>query len=165
MAHAYSKLYNIPSTGLRFFTVYGPWGRPDMAPMLFSKAILAGTPIKVFNGGELSRDFTYIDDIIESVVRLIDKAPEGPVPATRYNVGCGSPMPLMDFIRTLEKALGHEARMEMLPMQKGDVYQTWADTSRLQEKTGFRPRTTLSEGIARFAEWYRSDDNPLRDDA
>jgi UDP-glucuronate 4-epimerase len=165
MAHVYAHLYRIPCTGLRFFTVYGPWGRPDMAPMLFSKAILAGTPIKVFNGGELSRDFTYIDDIIESVVRLIDKAPEGPVPATRYNVGCGSPMPLMDFIRTLEKALGHEAKMEMLPMQKGDVYQTWADTSRLQEKTGFRPRTTLSEGIARFAEWYRSDDNPLRDDA
>lgn len=164
MAHVYAHLYRVPSTGLRFFTVYGPWGRPDMAPMLFSRAILAGRPIKVFNGGELSRDFTYIDDIVESVVRLIDKAPEGPVPTTKYNVGCGSPMALMDFIRTLEQALGRKAELNMLPMQKGDVYQTWADTSRLQETTGFRPGTTLAQGIARFAEWYRSDENPLRDE-
>lgn len=165
MAHVYAHLYHVPVTGLRFFTVYGPWGRPDMAPVLFSKAILAGRPIKVFNGGNLSRDFTYIDDIIESVVRLVDKAPEGKVPTALYNVGCGQPMQLMDFIHTLENALGRKAELDMLPMQKGDVYQTWADTSRLQEKTGFRPSTSLAEGIGRFAEWYRSDANPIRDDA
>jgi UDP-glucuronate 4-epimerase len=165
MAHVYAHLYRVPATGLRFFTVYGPWGRPDMAPVLFSKAILAGRPIKVFNGGNLSRDFTYIDDIIESVVRLVDKAPEGKVPTALYNVGCGQPMQLMDFIHTLEDALGRKAELDMLPMQKGDVYQTWADTTHLQETTGFRPATPLAEGIARFAEWYRSDANPIRDEA
>ncbi|WP_346666061.1 NAD-dependent epimerase [uncultured Mailhella sp.] len=164
MAHVYAHLYRIPSTGLRFFTVYGPWGRPDMAPVLFAKAILAGEPIKVFNNGNLSRDFTYIDDIIESVVRLIDHAPEGPVPTDIYNVGCGHPMALMDFISILEESLGRKAEKIMMPMQKGDVYQTWADTSKLQKLTGFAPATPLAEGIRRFAEWYLSDDNPIRED-
>lgn len=158
MANVYSKLYGIPTTGLRFFTVYGPWGRPDMAPMLFSKAILADEPIKVFNNGNLSRDFTYIDDIIEGVVRVADRAPqtsdEHPVPAEVYNIGCGSPMQLMDFIAELERALGHEAIKKMMPMQKGDVYTTYADTSKLERDFGYRPHVALSEGIGRFAEWY-----------
>ncbi len=164
IAHVYAHLYRIPSTGLRFFTVYGPWGRPDMAPVLFARAILAGKPIKVFNSGNLSRDFTYIDDIIESVVRLIDHAPEGPVPTDIYNVGCGHPMALMDFISILEDSLGRKAEKIMMPMQKGDVYQTWADTSKLQKLTGFAPSTPLAEGIRRFAEWYLSDENPIRED-
>lgn len=164
IAHVYAHLYRIPSTGLRFFTVYGPWGRPDMAPVLFARAILAGKPIKVFNSGNLSRDFTYIDDIIESVVRLIDHAPEGPVPTDIYNVGCGHPMALMDFISILEDSLGRKAEKIMMPMQKGDVYQTWADTSKLQKITGFAPSTPLAEGIRRFAEWYLSDENPIRED-
>ena len=164
IAHVYAHLYRIPSTGLRFFTVYGPWGRPDMAPVLFARAILAGKPIKVFNSGNLSRDFTYIDDIIESVVRLIDHAPEGPVPTDIYNVGCGHPMALMDIISILEDSLGRKAEKIMMPMQKGDVYQTWADTSKLQKLTGFAPSTPLAEGIRRFAEWYLSDENPIRED-
>ncbi|MBS6458725.1 MAG: NAD-dependent epimerase [Alistipes sp.] len=160
MANVYSKLYGIPTTGLRFFTVYGPWGRPDMAPILFTKAIVAGEPIKVFNNGNLSRDFTYIDDIIEGVVRVIDKAPaatdEHPVPAEVYNIGCGHPMQLMDFIRTLEKSLGRKAEMNMMPMQKGDVYTTYADTTKLERDFGYKPHVTLEEGIARFVEWYES---------
>lgn len=164
IAHVYAHLYRIPSTGLRFFTVYGPWGRPDMAPVLFAKAILAGKPIKVFNNGQLSRDFTYVDDIIESVVRLIDHAPEGAAPTDIYNVGCGHPMALMDFIHILEDALGKKADMQMLPMQKGDVYQTWADTTKLQSVVDFRPSTPLAEGIRRFAEWYLSPLNPIRED-
>lgn len=160
MANVYSKLYGIPTTGLRFFTVYGPWGRPDMAPILFTKAIVAGEPIKVFNNGNLSRDFTYIDDIIEGVVRVIDKAPaatdEHPVPAEVYNIGCGHPMQLMDFIRTLEKSLGKKAKMNMMPMQKGDVYTTYADTTKLERDFGYKPHVTLEEGIARFVEWYES---------
>lgn len=160
MANVYSKLYGIPTTGLRFFTVYGPWGRPDMAPILFTKAIVAGEPIKVFNNGNLSRDFTYIDDIIEGVVRVIDKAPaatdEHPVPAEVYNIGCGHPMQLMDFIRTLEKSLGKKAEMNMMPMQKGDVYTTYADTTKLERDFGYKPHVTLEEGIFRFVEWYES---------
>lgn len=160
MANVYSKLYGIPTTGLRFFTVYGPWGRPDMAPVLFTKAIVAGEPIKVFNNGNLSRDFTYIDDIIEGVVRVIDKAPaatdEHPVPAEVYNIGCGHPMQLMDFIRTLEKSLGKKAEMNMMPMQKGDVYTTYADTTKLERDFGYKPHVTLEEGISRFVEWYES---------
>lgn len=160
MANVYSKLYGIPTTGLRFFTVYGPWGRPDMAPILFTKAIVAGEPIKVFNNGNLSRDFTYIDDIIEGVVRVIDKAPattdEHPVPAEVYNIGCGHPMQLMDFIRTLEKSLGKKAEMNMMPMQKGDVYTTYADTTKLERDFGYKPHVTLEDGISRFVEWYES---------
>lgn len=155
MAHVYAELYKVPSTGLRFFTVYGPWGRPDMAPMLFTKAILAGAPIKVFNNGDLSRDFTYIDDIIEGVVRIFAKTPEGEVPTDIYNIGCGHPMPLMEFIRTLEDVLGRKAQMTMLPMQKGDVYTTYADTTKLQQAVGYHPGTTLKEGISRFIEWYK----------
>ncbi len=155
MAHVYAKLYGIPVTGLRFFTVYGPWGRPDMAPMLFSDAITAGRPIKVFNNGDLSRDFTYIEDIVEGVVRVIDHAPEGDVPAEVYNIGCGHPMQLMDFIRTLEEALETKAVMEMLPMQPGDVYTTYADTRKLADRMGYRARVELPEGVGHFARWYK----------
>ncbi len=160
MANVYSKLYGIQATGLRFFTVYGPWGRPDMAPMLFTQAIIAGEPIKVFNNGNLSRDFTYIDDIIEGVVRVIDKAPEADgengVASQVYNIGCGHPMQLMDFIRTLEEALGRKAQMKMMPMQKGDVFTTYADTSKLEREMGYKPRMSLGEGIAEFVKWYKS---------
>lgn len=158
MAHVYSKLYEIPITGLRFFTVYGPWGRPDMAPMLFTKAILAGEPIKVFNYGNLSRDFTYIDDIIEGLIRVVDKVPKvdvnQPVPVRIYNIGCGHPMQLMDFIRILEDTLGKKARMEMLPMQKGDVHTTFADTTNLEKEFGYKPIVSLQDGIQRFVKWY-----------
>ncbi len=159
MASCYSRLYGIAATGLRFFTVYGPWGRPDMSPMLFAKAISAGQPIKVFNNGDMMRDFTYIDDIVEGVVRVIDHAPAG---HEVYNIGCSSPVKLMDFIREIETALGREAEKIMLPMQPGDVYQTYADTSKLERDFGYRPGVTLHEGIAKFIDWYKSDKNPLR---
>lgn len=153
-AHVYSKLYGIPTTGLRFFTVYGPWGRPDMAPMLFANAIIAGKPIKVFNNGNLSRDFTYIDDIIDGVIKVICRSPEKEIPAEVYNIGCGRPMQLMEFIGIMEKALGKEAIKEMMPMQPGDVYRTYADTSELAAATGFTPSTTLEEGIDRTISWF-----------
>lgn len=157
MANVYSHLFGFSTTGLRFFTVYGPWGRPDMAPMLFSKAIVEGKPIKVFNYGKLSRDFTYIDDIIEGVVRVIDKAVDPQkVVARVYNIGAGHPVPLMDFIRTLEAALGAKAELQMLPMQQGDVYVTYADTSKLSQDFGYQPQITLQEGIAEFVAWYKS---------
>lgn len=156
MAHVYSKLYNLPTTGLRFFTVYGPWGRPDMAPMLFTHAILTGEPIKVFNNGNLSRDFTYIDDIIEGVIRVIDNIPIVSVPAEIYNIGCGHPVQLMDFIHTLENTLGKKAQMIMLPMQKGDVYTTYADTSKLEQAIGYKAKTELKQGIEIFVAWYKS---------
>lgn len=152
MANVYSHLYGIPATGLRFFTVYGPWGRPDMAPMLFTKAILAGRPIKVFNNGNLSRDFTYIDDIVNGTVGVIDNPREG---SRVYNIGCGHPTQLMEFIQTIETCLGKKAQMEMMPMQPGDVYQTYADTSRLAAEIGYRPSTLLADGIAKFVEWYK----------
>lgn len=155
MANVYHKLYGIKSTGLRFFTVYGPWGRPDMAPMLFAKAILAGEPIKVFNNGNLSRDFTYIDDIIDGVTQVIDKTEERTSAAEIYNIGCGHPVPLMDFIHTLEDALGRKAQMQMLPMQKGDVYTTYADTTKLATYCGYDARFSLKEGIGLFMDWYR----------
>lgn len=162
MVHTYSALYGIPATGLRFFTVYGPWGRPDMAPMLFADAISEGRPIKVFNGGDLSRDFTYIDDIIEGVMRVVaGEPPTDEVPCKIYNIGCSKPVRLMDFISTMERALGREAEKIMLPMQAGDVYQTYADTTRLERDYGYHPCTTLEEGIDRFVEWYRTE-NPLR---
>ena len=163
MAGVYARLFGIPCSGLRFFTVYGPWGRPDMAPMLFARAIMAGEPIKVFNNGDMERDFTYVDDIVRSVTRLVDKAPCGEVPAAIYNVGCGRPMRLTDFIAALEKALGRKARRRMMPMQSGDVVRTWADTARLRERTGYAPHTPLEEGISRFAAWFLSDGNPLRE--
>ena len=156
MAHVYSKLYNLPTTGLRFFTVYGPWGRPDMAPMLFTHAILAGEPIKVFNNGNLSRDFTYIDDIIEGVIRVVDNIPIASVPAEIYNIGCGHPVQLMDFIHTLENTLGKKAQMIMLPMQKGDVYTTYADTSKLEQAIDYKAKTELKQGIEIFVAWYKS---------
>ncbi len=167
MAHAYAKLYGIPCTGLRFFTVYGPWGRPDMAPMLFASAIFRGEPIKVFNGGDMIRDFTYIDDIVEGTVRTLDH-----VPATDrcpngvlyriYNIGCSNPVRLMDFISEIEQAAGRPAEKVFLPMQAGDVYQTYADTSRLEREVGYKPHVRLHEGIAAFIDWYKSDKNPLK---
>ena len=167
MAHAYSKLYGLPTTGLRFFTVYGPWGRPDMAPMLFAKAISAGEPIKVFNHGDLSRDFTYIDDIVNGTMQVIDRPPEAEtcansVPWRVYNIGCSQPVKLMDFISEIEQALGVEAQKEFLPMQPGDVYQTYADTTHLEQDMDYKPCVTLHEGIGKFIEWYTSDKNPLR---
>jgi UDP-glucuronate 4-epimerase len=162
MAHTYASLYSIPTTGLRFFTVYGPWGRPDMAPMLFADAISEGRPIRVFNGGDLARDFTYIDDITEGVVRVVAGVPPtGEVPCKVYNIGCSTPVRLMDFISTMERAFGREAEKVMLPMQAGDVYQTYADTSLLERDYGYRPTTTLEEGLRRFVEWYGTE-NPLR---
>ena len=162
MAHTYASLYSIPMTGLRFFTVYGPWGRPDMAPMLFADAISEGRPIRVFNGGDLARDFTYIDDITEGVVRVVAGVPPtGEVPCKVYNIGCSTPVRLMDFISTMERAFGRETEKVMLPMQAGDVYQTYADTSLLERDYGYRPTTTLEEGLRRFVEWYGTE-NPLR---
>ena len=155
MAFTYSNLYGINTTGLRFFTVYGPWGRPDMAPMLFTNAIIKGEAIKVFNNGNLSRDFTYIDDIIEGVVRVTEKESTESSQAKVYNIGCGHPMQLMDFIHTLENAIGKTAKMKYLPMQQGDVYQTFADTHKLEKDFGYKPTTELKEGIRKFVEWYK----------
>lgn len=161
MARAYRDLYGIPAVGLRFFTVYGPWGRPDMAPMLFAKAIMEGTPIKVFNEGNLSRDFTYIDDIVEGVVRVMEDG-HSELLHDLYNIGYGSPVALMDFINTLENALGREAAKEFLPMQKGDVLTTFADTTLLKNDYDYTPYTSLREGIKQFADWYLSPENPLK---
>ncbi|MEI6110660.1 MAG: NAD-dependent epimerase [Cyanobium sp. ELA712] len=169
MAHTYSHLYGLPATGLRFFTVYGPWGRPDMAPMLFARAILAGEPIKVFNQGRMQRDFTYIDDIAEGVIRCLDKPatadphfdPLHPDPATAavphrlFNIGNSQPIPLLRFIEVLEQALGREAIRDLQPMQPGDVPATAADTSALEAWVGFRPTTPIETGVERFAAWYR----------
>jgi UDP-glucuronate 4-epimerase len=158
VAHAYSHLYRIPATGLRFFTVYGPWGRPDMAPMLFARAILAGTPIGVFNGGKLRRDFTYIDDIVEGVVRVLDRPPAADgdgAPYAIYNIGNHESVPLDTFIATLEGLLGRPALRENLPMQPGDVPETLAAIDRLSAHAGFAPSTPLSTGLARFVAWYR----------
>jgi UDP-glucuronate 4-epimerase len=157
MAHSYSHLYNIPTTGLRFFTVYGPWGRPDMAPMLFTDAILSGRPIKVFNHGNMRRDFTYIDDIVEGVLRVLDRAATphaSTAPYRIFNIGNNQPVQLMDFIGCIEKSLGKTAEKQMLPMQDGDVPVTFADTQALQDWVGFAPSTPLEVGIQRFAEWY-----------
>ena len=170
MAHCYSHLYGLPTTGLRFFTVYGPWGRPDMSPSLFADAIFHKKPIKVFNNGDMLRDFTYIDDIVEGVVRVIDTPPSGnpawnpmrpdpsssPAPYKIYNVGNSQPVKLMDFIRVIEEAAGMTAEKIYMPMQSGDVYQTNADTSALYHDFGFRPATPLPEGIAKTVEWYRT---------
>lgn len=167
MAHSYAKLYGIPMTGLRFFTVYGPWGRPDMAPMLFANAISRGEPIKIFNNGDLVRDFTYVDDIVEGTVRTLDRPSVASecangVPYRIFNIGCSQPVKLMDFICELESALGKEAQKVYLPMQQGDVYQTNADTSKLEEQVEYKPCMGLREGIGEFVKWYLSDRNPLR---
>lgn len=159
MASVYSKLYDIPATGLRFFTVYGPWGRPDMAPMIFADAISCGTPIKMFNGGDMQRDFTYIDDIVEGVVRVIATPPtkgEGDRPHAIYNIGCSAPVMLGEFIAELEEALGRTTEHITMPMQAGDVVCTYADTTLLKERFGFSPKTTLKEGVERFIEWYKN---------
>lgn len=160
MAHTYSHLYGIPTTGLRFFTVYGPWGRPDMSPFLFADAILNNKAIKVFNHGDMMRDFTYIDDIVEGVVRVSDKpaTPEGAssVPYRIFNIGNSQPEKLMDFIGIMEDAFGKVAEKEFLPMQAGDVKATYADTSALEAWVGFKPHTPLKEGVAKFAAWYKT---------
>ncbi len=169
MAHTYSHLYRIPTTGLRFFTVYGPWGRPDMALFLFSKAILAGEPIDVFNHGKMKRDFTYIDDIVEGVIRVADTTPAGDpcwnsdqpdsassrAPYKLYNIGNNNPVELMHLIAILERALGKTAEKRFLPLQPGDVPATYADVDALAEAVGFRPATPIEEGIGRFVEWYK----------
>lgn len=169
MAHCYSNLYDLPTTGLRFFTVYGPWGRPDMALFKFARGILAGEQIDVYNNGNMIRDFTYIDDIVEGVVRVIDRAPTGdenwsgeaPNPATSaskyrvYNIGNSSPQNLMRYIEVLEENLGIKANYNFMPMQPGDVPATQADTTRLKDDTGYKPDTTIDTGVARFVEWYK----------
>jgi len=169
MAHAYSHLYRIPSTGLRFFTVYGPWGRPDMAMFIFAKAILEGTPIRLFNHGNMRRDFTYVDDVVEAIVRLADRPPQGnpawsgadPDPASSaapwkiYNIGNNRPEELVRVVGLLEKEFGRTAVKEMLPMQPGDVPATYADIEDLARDVGFRPATSIEDGIARFAKWFR----------
>ncbi len=170
MAHTYSHLYQIPTTGLRFFTVYGPWGRPDMSPMLFTKAILASEPIQVFNHGDMMRDFTYIDDVIESVNETLFKTAtpninfdaKHPDPATShapyriFNVGNSEPLPLMHFIETIENALGKKAIKKLMEMQAGDVKVTSADTSELNQWVNFKPNTSIEEGVKRFVDWYKN---------
>jgi UDP-glucuronate 4-epimerase len=169
MAHTYSHLYGLPTTGLRFFTVYGPWGRPDMSPLKFTKAILEGKPIQAFNYGNHRRDFTYIDDIVEGVVRVLDQpatanpewSGDAPDPGTSrapwrvYNIGNSQPVKLMDYIAALEKALGKKATVELVPLQPGDVPDTFANVDDLAERFDYRPSTSLDEGIARLAAWYR----------
>jgi UDP-glucuronate 4-epimerase len=170
MAHTYSHLFNIPSTGLRFFTVYGPWGRPDMALYIFTRSILERKPIQVFNNGEMKRDFTYIDDIVEGVTHVIDHPPVGnafwsgkkPDPSSSmapykiYNIGNSCPVKLMDFIKAIEENLGIEAVKEYMPLQSGDVTATWADVTDLAEDLQYRPATPVTEGIRKFIQWYRS---------
>ena len=169
MAHTYSHLYGLPTTGLRFFTVYGPWGRPDMALFLFTKAILADKPIKVFNNGRMKRDFTYIDDIVEGIVRLINKTPkpnpdwsgDQPDPGTSYapykiyNIGNNQPVELLNFTTVLEEKLGRKAQKEFLPIQAGDVPATYADVEDLMHDVGFKPGTTIEDGIGKFINWYK----------
>ena len=152
MAHAYSHLFGLPSTGLRFFTVYGPWGRPDMSAFLFAKAIMEGQPIQVFNHGDMQRDFTYVDDIVEGTLRVLDK----PAAYAIYNIGNHTPVRLLDYIATLERALGRKTSLEMQPMQPGDVKATYADTAALAKAVGFAPSTPLEVGLGRFAEWFKS---------
>lgn len=169
MAHTYSHLFGLPSTGLRFFTVYGPWGRPDMALFIFTKAILEGMPIDVFNNGNMQRDFTYVDDIVEGVIRVIDSPPKGnthwtgsepdpsssPAPYKIYNIGNNSPVKLLDFIEAIEKATGKKADKNLMPIQPGDVPATWADVDELVSDMGYKPGTGIQKGVDAFVEWYR----------
>jgi UDP-glucuronate 4-epimerase len=155
MAHTYSHLFGLPATGLRYFTVYGPWGRPDMSPMLFARAIMEGKPIQVFNHGDMQRDFTYVDDAVEATLRVLDRPAPGKPPHRVLNVGNHQPVRLLDYIALLERALGKEAKKEMKPMQPGDVPATYADTCALHEAVGFAPATPLAEGLARFAAWFK----------
>ena len=170
MAHSYAHLYNLPVTGLRFFTVYGPWGRPDMALFIFTKNIREGKPIDVFNRGDMIRDFTYVDDIVEGVVRVVMKVPEpnsnwdgtrpdpgsSPAPYRIYNIGSNSPVKLMDFIKEIEKNLGKKAEMNMMPFQLGDFYKSHADVSSLMEDFGYKPKFNIQIGVKNFVEWYTS---------
>lgn len=168
MAHTYSHLFGIPTTGLRFFTVYGPWGRPDMATFRFTEAILAGRPIDVYNHGQMQRDFTYIDDIVEGIVRTMERVPlpnptwdhsdpsTSSAPYRIYNIGNHEPVGLLEFIKTLEDCLGRKATFNMLPMQPGDVVCTYADTDALQRDVGFAPSTTLADGLQKFVDWYKT---------
>lgn len=170
MAHTYSHLYRLPTTGLRFFTVYGPWGRPDMALFKFTRAILAGEPIEVFNYGKHRRDFTYVDDIVEGVIRVLDRVPEpnpswsgaepdsasSSAPYRLYNIGNNQPVELMHYIETLEQCLGCSAEKQLLPLQPGDVPDTYADVTDLVEDLGYRPATSVETGVARFVDWYRA---------
>lgn len=155
MAFTYAHLYKIPLTGLRFFTVYGPWGRPDMAYFSFTNKIYADESIKIFNNGDMLRDFTYIDDIVHGIELVIDKAPKGEDPYKIYNIGNNKPERLMYFIETLENAIGKKAKKEFLPMQPGDVYQTYADISELEKDFGFKPKTSIEDGLKKFADWYK----------
>lgn len=170
MAHTYSHVYGLPTTGLRFFTVYGPWGRPDMSPILFARAILAGEPLKVFNYGKHKRDFTYIDDIVDGILRALDRIPEDnpdwngltPDPSSSrapwkvYNIGNSAPVELLRYITVMEEALGKTTEKELLPMQPGDVEHTYADVTALQRDTGYAPQTDIETGIGRFVAWYKS---------
>ena len=156
MAHSYAKLYKIPVTGLRFFTVYGPAGRPDMAPWLFTEAILQDKPIKVFNHGKMMRDFTYIDDIVEGVIRIQDVIPAGNIPYSLFNIGNNEPIQLSRFIAAIEAATGKSAEKIMLDMQPGDVERTYADTTRLEAAVGYKPQTEIEHGIQQFVDWYKS---------
>ena len=155
VAHTYSHLYGLPATGLRFFTVYGPWGRPDMAAYLFTRAILAGQPIKVFNEGRMARDFTYIDDIVAGTIAAHDRPPMDRLPHRIYNLGNHRPEKLLDFIGVLERTLGRTAEMELLPLQPGDVPESFADIEASRRDLGFDPKTTIEIGLARFVEWYK----------
>ena len=170
MSHTYSHLYDIPTTGLRFFTVYGPWGRPDMALFKFTKAILEGNPIDVYNQGDMRRDFTYIDDIVEGIVRIQDIIPthnndwtvennsasNSSAPYKIFNIGNGNPVKLLDFIKSLESSLGIKAKMNLMPMQAGDVYQTYADIDDLIKETGYTPQINVEQGVQQFVDWYRN---------
>jgi UDP-glucuronate 4-epimerase len=163
MAHTYSHLYNLPTTGLRFFTVYGPWGRPDMSYFKFTKAILNGEKIPVFNSGNMKRDFTYIDDIVEGIARLIEKKPDqmqlpsiwSKAPYKIYNIGNNKPEELMHFISVIEEKIGKKAMIEFLPMQPGDVHATYADVEDLEKDIGFKPNITIDEGLGKFVDWYK----------
>lgn len=166
MAHSYSHLYNIPTTGLRFFTVYGPWGRPDMALFKFANAIVKGEPIKLFNRGDMIRDFTYVDDIVEGIMRIKECIPQIDLSATDgsasssgpykiFNIGNGNPVPLMQYLDVLEQALGKKAIVELLPMQPGEVYKTYADVEALFDATGYRPQTNVDQGVRQFVDWYK----------
>ena len=155
MAHSYAHLYGLPCTGLRFFTVYGPWGRPDQALFIFTRAILEGRPIRVFNEGRMKRDFTYVDDVVEAVVKIVER-PRSDKVARVFNIGNGAPVELMDFVRAAERALGRKAQIELAPMQAGDVEGTFASTEKLQAEFGYKPSTAIETGVARFVEWYRA---------
>jgi UDP-glucuronate 4-epimerase len=156
MAHVYSHLYAVPTTGLRYFTVYGPWGRPDMSPILFAQAIMQGKPIRVFNHGDMQRDFTYVDDVVEGTLRVLGQPPSGTPPYALFNIGNHQPVALPDYIAALEAALGKKALTELAPMQPGDVPVTYADTERLARATGFAPSTPLEAGLEKFAAWFKS---------